>query len=211
MASNLPSSFSRGATSAAAQAPHPPAQSPPAQPQQAGPSVRDNLPMLLAVIALALGLLATYGAFFTDRPLSLAQKEELAGIADGLRSLQGRPIQMSAPMQGTVYINQSYPVSDMFPATFDMPLSFSIPIDTQLIAVSTTGQPVAFRVQENVPIKVDIPIQSATAFGNNTVTIQKDIPIDAVWSSNINVRAAYGQDLNGIIDDLDAMAGNVSG
>ena len=164
--------------------------------------------MVLAVIALALGLASLYGAFFMDRPISAAQKEQLAGIADGLRSLQDRQIRMSAPIHATVYINQSYPVKDMFPDTFDLPLSFSIPIDKQLIAVSTTGQPVAFRVQENVPIKVDIPIQSATAFGNNTVTIEKDMPIVADWSSDINVRAAYGQDLNGIIDKLDAMAGS---
>ena len=167
--------------------------------------------MLLAVIALALALIATYGAFFMDRPISAAQKEQLAGIAGDLRSLQDRQISMSAPIQATAYINQSYPVSSMFPATFDIPISFSIPIDTQMIAVSTTGQPVAFRVQENVPINVSIPIQSATAFGNNTVTIEKDMPIVAVWSSNINVRAAYGQDLNAIIDKLDAMAGSGSG
>ena len=217
MASNLPSSFSRGATASSVPAPHVPAQqaaslqSPRPEPQQAGSSAWGNLPMILAVVALALGLVSAYGAFFMDRPLSAAQKEQLAGIADDLRLLQNRQIQMSAPMQATVYINQSYPIKDMFPGTFDMPLSFNIPIDTQLIAVSTTGQPVAFRVQENVPIKVDIPIQSAAAFGNSTITIQKDMPVEAVWSSNINVRAAYGQELNGIIDSLDAMAGSGSG
>jgi hypothetical protein len=165
---------------------------------------------MLAGLALMLSLASLYGAFFAERPLSASQKDQIAGIANDLRSLQNREIQMSAPLQTTIHLNKTYPIRDMFPETFEIPLDFEIPIDTQLVAVSTTGQPVAFRVQENVPIKVRIPIKSAKAFGNNSVMINKDMPLEAVWSSSIRVRAAYGQDLNGIIDKLEAIAGEAS-
>ena len=206
MASSLPSSFSRPSSGGApayqpSAAPSPPPIRPPAE------SSGSSLPLVLAVIALLVSLACLYGTFFADRPMSPLQKAQLLGIADSLRSLQNREIQMSAPLQTFVYINATYPIKDMFPLTFDMPLDFEIPIDTQMVAVSTTGQPVAFRVQENVPIKVRIPINSARAFGNSTVQITKSLPLQTTWSSDIKVRAAYGQDLNSIIDKLETMAG----
>ncbi len=209
MPSSLPSSFSRpqfGSPSPdhrPASAPSPP-QPPPRPP---GASSGSSLPLMLALIALIVSLACLYATFFADRPMSPSQKAQLLGIADSLRSLQNREIQMSAPLQTFVYINATYPIKDMFPLTFDMPLDFEIPIDTQMVAVSTTGQPVAFRVQENVPIKVRIPINSARAFGNSTVQITKSLPLQTTWSSDIKVRAAYGQDLNSIIDKLETMAG----
>ncbi len=176
--------------------------------EQHSPQESDsNLPLILAAVSLLVSLLCLYGVFLAERPLSISQKEQLAGIANDLRALQNREIQMTAPLQTTIRLNKSYPIRDMFPDTFELPLEFEIPIDTQMVAVSTTGQPVAFRVQENVPIKVRIPISSAKAFGNNSVQINKEMPLEAVWSSSIKVRAAYGQDLNGIIDKLDALAG----
>jgi len=169
------------------------------------------MPMILSVIALVIALIAAYGAFMADRPLSAGQKEQIASIANDLRAFQERDITMTAPLQTSIYLNKTYPIRDMFPETFEIPLDFEIPIDTQLVAMSTTGQPVAFRVQENVPIKVRIPIKSAKAFGNNTIQIRKEMPLETTWSSSIKVRAAYGQDLNNIIDKLDSLAGGKSG
>jgi hypothetical protein len=163
--------------------------------------------MAIAVIALLISLACLYGTFFAEKPLSLAQKQALSGIADDLRALQNREIVSSSPVQTTISLNRSYPIKDLFPPTFNIPLDFEIPIDTQLIAVGASGQPLAFRVQDSVPIKVTVPISSATAFGNNTILIQKELPVQATFTSSIKIRAAYGQNLNAIIDKLDAMAG----
>ena len=206
MPSNLPSSFSRGG-----QKPYSPQEARPAPPsvpevaQQGGAS---NTVMIVAVLALALALLSVYGAYFMERPLSPAQKAQLMGIAEDLRTLQNRDIVMTAPVSTTITLNRSYPIKDLFPTEFEIPLSFIIPIDTQLVGLSGTGQPVQFRVQEEVPIQATIPISSSKAFGNNTIQIKKELPVEAKFTSAIKIRAAYGQDLNNIIDKLEAVAGN---
>ncbi|MCX8197123.1 MAG: hypothetical protein N3G80_02285 [Candidatus Micrarchaeota archaeon] len=209
MVSNLPSSFSKGSSSyssfeKSAQ------QSTSQETSQQRQDGQSNLAITVAFIALLVSIASFYFAFFAERPLSAHQKEQLLGIANDLRSLQNRDIKMTAPMYATVRINKTYPIRDMFPASFDVPLEFSIPINTQLVAVSTTGQPVIFRVDENVPIKAKIQINSQKAFGDHNITINKEMPIEATWSSDIKVRAAYGQDLNDIIDRLEKLAGEGS-
>ena len=164
--------------------------------------------MIVAALALALALLSVYGTFFMEKPLSPAQKAQLLGIAEDLRTLQNRNIVMTAPVSTTITLNRSYPIKDLFPTEFDIPLSFVIPIDTSLVGLSGTGQPVQFRVQEEVPIEVVVPISSSKAFGNNTIQIQKELPVEAKFTSAINIRAAYGQDLNNIIDKLESVANN---
>jgi hypothetical protein len=209
MPSNLPSSFSR---SGSAQKPSPALEerraAPPAIPSAAQPrgDPGGSITMIVAVIALALSLASAYGTFVMEKPLTQAQKAALTGIADDLRTLQNRDIVMSAPVSTTISLDKSYPIKDMFPPEFEIPLTFSIPIDTQLVGLGTTGQPVQFRVQDEVPISVKVPISSAEAFGSNTIRIKKDLPVEARFTSSIKIRAAYGQDLNKIIDKLDAIA-----
>ncbi len=205
MASNLPSSFSKPGSPPPQQY-TPPSYSSQAQ-QQAPSSGQSPLPAVIAIFALLLSLVSFYGAFFAERPLSSAQKDALVSIAEDLKSLQNREISMSAPVQTTISLNRSYPIKDLFPSTFDIPLDFEIPIDTQLIAVGASGQPLAFRVQDSVPIKVTVPISSAKAFGNNTILIQKELPVEAKFTSSIKIRATYGKELTGVIDKLEQMAG----
>jgi len=54
--------------------------------------------MVVAVLALALALLSVYGTYFMEKPLSPAQKAQLMGIAEDLRTLQNRNIVMTAPV-----------------------------------------------------------------------------------------------------------------
>ena len=204
MPSNLPSSFSHPGASKPYTAPEPQAQAPSAAPQGGA----SNITMIVAVLALALALASVYGTYFTEKPLSPAIKAQLLGIADDLKTLQNRDIVMTAPVSTTITLDRSYPIKDLFPSEFDIPLSFIIPIDTSLVGLSGTGQPVQFRVQEEVPIQATIPISSAKAFGNNTIQIKKELPVEAKFTSAIKIRAAYGQDLNKIIDKLESVAKN---
>lgn len=207
MPSNLPSSFSRPGP---AGRPY----SPPDDGRRAAPAADSaqqggagNTATIVALVALVLALASVYGTFFMERPLPPSQKAALAGIADDLRSLQNRDITMSAPVSTTISLDRSYPIRDLFPPEFDIPLTFDIPIDTQLVGLSATGQPVQFRVQEEVPISVTIPITSAIAFGNSTIQIKKEMPVEARFTSAIKIKAAYGQDINAIIDKIEAIAG----
>ncbi len=211
MVSTLPSRFSSNTGKAESK---PYSYSPPAggqkspQPQQRMQfPAESNLPLLLAAIALVIALASFYGAFFADKQLSESQKEKLLGIAEDLKALQDRDITMSAPVQTTIVLDRQYPIKDLFPKTFDLPLDFVIPVDAQVVGISSTGQPVSFFLDENVPIKATIPISSETAFGDNTIHLKKELPVEAIFSSSISVRAAYGQELNGIIDKLESIAG----
>ena len=206
MPSNLPSSVSHGSPKPYA----PPVEkysSPPQHvPEMAQQGGASNITMIIAVLALALALLSVYGTYFVEKPLSYGQKTLLLGIAEDLRTLQNRDIVMTAPVSTTISLNKSYPIKDLFPSEFNIPLSFIIPIDTQLVGLSGTGQPVQFRVQEEVPIQATIPISSAKAFGNSTIQIMKELPVEAKFTSAIKIRAAYGQDLNKIIDKIESVA-----
>lgn len=210
MPSNLPSSYSRAGAQASAPTITPPAVAGAPKPPQFSGGSDSTLPFFIAVLSLIIALAALYGAFFAERPVSPAQKEVLLGIANDLKTLQEREIALSAPVQTTIELNRSYPISELFPAQFEIPIDFTIPVDTQLVGVSTTGVPVAFRVQEEVPIKAIIPINSARAFGNKTIQIQKTLPVEAKFTSIVKVRTAYGTDLNSMIDKLNKLAGQAS-
>ena len=205
MASSLPSSFGKP------QPQYAPVQ-PQEQPKPATAHVGESSLMYIAVIvALVLALASFYGTFFMDRPLSAGQKAQIAAIAGDLKTLQDRNMVLSAPVSTTIYLNKSYPIKDLFPPQFDIPLQFEIPINTTLVGISSNGQPVQFQIQESVPINVTIPISSAEAFGTSEIQIQKELPVETQFTSSISVKAAYGQDLNKIIDQLNAIAGQGSG
>lgn len=207
MPSNLPSSYSRpGAPQPQAFTP-PQAQSAPPQQPQFGGNPYSSPALYVAILALLVAFAAIYVSFSAERQLSPAQKEALLGIAKDLRALQDREIALSAPVATTIELNRSYPISELFPAQFDIPINFNIPVDTQLVGISTTGAPASFRVQESVPIKAIIPISSAKAFGNKSILIQKTLPVEARFTSIVKVKTAYGNDLNSMIDKLEALAG----
>ena len=120
--------------------------------------------------------------------------------------MQSKDITMTTPIRTTVYINKSFPLQDIFPPTFSLPISFNIPVNAQIVGISSSGQPVIFRVNESVPIVASVPIDSEKTFGNSFITIQKDIPIDSRFDAAVSIRAAYGSELNKIIDKLDQLA-----
>lgn len=207
MPSSLPSSF--GGPQVPSQN-VPPARSAPSQPvMQAAPS--SNLPLILAGVALALSLLSVYGTFFMDHPLSGNQRAALLGIASDLRSLQQRDITMTAPVQTTVVLNSTYPLAEMFPSTFTIPLQFDLPIDTQLLAIGPNGEPFSAHVQDTVPITVSVPISSAQAFGNSTLTLNKELPVNVQFTSSVKIGDTYKAELDGVISKVEALAGGQNG
>ena len=204
-ASNMPSGLigrAAGTPSAAS----PTAGFSPRNPSQAAATSPSPLPILIASLALVVALAALFVAFTIPSPLSSQQKQELKEISDALRSLQSKDITMTTPIRTTVYINKSFPLQDIFPPTFSLPISFNIPVNAQIVGISSSGQPVIFRVNESVPIVASVPIDSEKTFGNSFITIQKDIPIDSRFDAAVSIRAAYGSELNKIIDKLDQLA-----
>lgn len=208
-ASNVPSGLkSRQAFSAAQPAAgvaFPSSAGFPAQKQVPAPSGGSSLPLMISFIALIIALAALFVAFTVPSPISPAQKAQLKEISNALRTLQSKDITMTTPIRTTVYIDKSFPLQDIFPSTFSLPLSFNIPVNTQLVGVSASGQPVIFKVSETIPVVANVPIDSEKTFGNSFITIKKEIPIESRFNAAVNIRAAYGSELNTIIDKLDEM------
>jgi len=207
MPSSLPSSFGKSAIPTGDISPPKSMENRPEMPK-VSPS---SLPLILAVIALLLSLISVYGVFFSDKALSSAQKAELAGIASDLRSLEQRDITLSVPITTTVVMNKSYPMKDMFPATFEIPLSFDIPIDTNLIAIGPNGQPFSAHIQDKIPVSVSVPVSSDTAFGSTAITLNKEIPVDAKFTSSVKIGSTYNAELDSIISRLESLAGGQNG
>src|SRR3989344_9524762 len=170
-----------------------------------------SLPIILAGMALLLSLVSIYGVFFMDRPIGPVQKAELLVIASDLRSLEQRDITMTAPVETTIVMIKSYPLKDVFPATFEIPLEFEIPLDTNLLAIGPNGQPFSARIQESIPIKIRVPVSSEQAFGATAITFKKELPVDATFSTSIKLGATYGSELNSIISRLEKLAGEKEG
>ena len=206
MPSSLPSSFGKSVSTR----PIAPPSSMESHPEMPHVSA-SNLPMILAGIALILSLASIYGVFFVDRPLSPAQKTELLGIASDLRSLQQRDITMSVPIETTILMNKSYPLKDVFPSTFELPLEFVIPLDTNLLAIGPNGQPFSARIQEDIPVKVNVQISSEQAFGATAISFKKELPVDAVFSTSVKIGATYGSELGSIVERLENLAGEKPG
>ncbi|MCX6769418.1 MAG: hypothetical protein NT051_01925 [Candidatus Micrarchaeota archaeon] len=169
-----------------------------------------SLPLFIAVIAIGLSLFNVYLFYYGEKPLSPSQRVEIQGISDSLKALQNREITVTAPVQSEIYLNKSYLIRDMFPPQFEMPLEFDIPIDTQMVGISTSGQPVSFRMQESVPIKTKIMVSSEKAFGNSSIQIKKAIPIQVDMYANVKIRSAFRDDISGITDRLDKLAAGIS-
>ncbi|VVB57856.1 Uncharacterised protein [Candidatus Anstonella stagnisolia] len=210
-ATNIPSGLkSRQAFSAAQASSSAPFQGSaaafPAQKPHPVSSGGSSLPLIISFLALIIAFAALFVAFTIPSPISPDQKAQLKEISNALRTLQSKDITMTTPIRTTVYIDKSFPLQDIFPASFSLPISFNIPVNTQLVGVSSSGQPVIFKVSDTIPVVANVPIDSEKTFGNSYITIKKEIPIESRFNAAVNIRAAYGSELNTIIDKLDAMS-----
>lgn len=206
MPSSLPSSFGKGVPTRDIAPPHS-VESHPEMPKVEASSY----PLIIASVALILALASLYGVFFMDRPLGANQKAQILGIASDLRTLGQRDITMSMPVETTIRLNKSYPLKDAFPATFEIPLEFEIPIDTNLLAIGPNGQPFSARIQESIPIRIKVPVSSEQAFGSTAISFNKELPVDATFSTSVKIGATYGQELDAVIEKLEKLAGEEKG
>jgi hypothetical protein len=206
MPSSLPSSY----VQSGAKAPQPryvPSEPQKNAPAQSGGGGFGGLSILIAIIALGISVYSLYATYTADTSLSASQKEQIAGISNDLKALQNKDIALYAPVQTKLRLNKSYPIRDLFPATFNMPLEFALPIDTEVVGISSSGQPVRFKLQESVPIKTVISVNSSKAFANGSIKMDSDLPVNVELYTSVKIRSFYREELNSIIDRLDGLSG----
>ncbi len=169
------------------------------------------LPLLLSIIALLLGAGALYLTLTAPHGLSPDDRAQLAGITADLRTIQQKQITLTSPLHTTVYIEKSFPASDIFPSNFALPLVLSVPVDTTVTAQSNTGQLVPLHINDTIDVRSEIPIDLNKTLSGVPITIRKEIPIDTQFSVNLQVSAVYGKELNDLIGRLEKLSQNSTG
>ncbi len=161
-------------------------------------------PLLWALVAISL-LLSIVSLYLASAPrgFSADDRLRLLSIADDLRSIQGREIVMTSPLKTTAYIEETFPVSDIFPDNFALQVNGSIPLNQQIAAQSNTGQVVVLNVAGNIPVNASLPVD--TAGSKAKITIKKEIPIDTKFYATLKVETVYGKEFNDMIDKLEAI------
>lgn len=165
-----------------------------------------SLPIILSVLALLLAASSLYLTISAPHGLSEADRSSLKAIAGDLRTIQQKEITLSSPLRTTVFVEKTFPVSDILPNYFSIPLSFNMPIDAQLTAISNTGQIVPLRINDTLVVRTLVPLDVNKTYGGVNVHISKEIPIDTRFAVNLRVSAVYGKELNDMIDRLERLA-----
>ncbi|MDE1798438.1 MAG: hypothetical protein KGH63_03465 [Candidatus Micrarchaeota archaeon] len=171
-----------------------------------GEGAGSRLPLLLSVIAVLISLGALYFSLATPHGLTADDRAQLSAITDDLRAIQSKQITLTSPLQTTVYIDQSFPASDIFPSNFALPLSFDVPIDTTVTAQSNTGQLVPLHINDSLEVRTAVPLDLNKTLSGVPITISKEIPIDTHFSVTMQVSAVYGKELNDLINRLDNLS-----
>jgi len=200
--SSLPSGISRGGTSASDFKPSPPK----IVAGDAGGAGGNTLLFILVFASLAISLFSLYIATTAQTGLPAKDREQLRAIAEDLRQVQQKEITLSSPLKTTAYIEESFPISDVFPTNFAVPVKGSIPIVQQVAAQGPSGQIVPLKINTTVAINGEIPIDANKSMSNARITIKKEIPIDTRFYTTLRIQAAYGNEFNNIIDRLTAMS-----
>jgi len=158
----------------------------------------------IAILALIVAVASLFFAF-SQAGLSEQDRIDLRAIAQNLRDIQQKEIVMTSPLRTTVVVDESFPITDIFPKDFALEIDQDVPVDSQLTAYSNTGQVVTLNIADDLRIKSKIPIASQSLEGVN-VRINKEIPIDTRFSATLKVNVVYGKELNEIINKLEQIS-----
>jgi len=165
-----------------------------------------SLPTALGVVAVLLALLSLYVSITAQRGLGDADRAELMAIADDLRAIQQKEIVMSSPLRTTVVIDKTFPIIDIFPDGFDLKIDGKIPVNTNVLARTSTGQVLNLKIEDEIGFSSDVPIDSKKAMQGVMVNINKEIPIETQFSATLKVSAVYGKELNDMISRVENLA-----
>lgn len=186
-----------------------PADSSSYQPFEGAGSGGSPWPLVLSLIALLLGATSLYISMnnTSGGAITAADRTQLAGIAQDLRSLQQKEFSATSPdLQTVVSVEKSFPLSDILPQTFYLPLSLNIPVQGMVSGISANGQVATFRVNDTLQLRASVPVDMTNATKGIMVNINKDIPITTRIRSSFKISMVFGDELNSIIQRLEAMS-----
>jgi hypothetical protein len=170
------------------------------------PSIQADNSTFIAVIALILAVVSLFISV-SSGGFSQADKDDLRAIASDLREIQQKEIVLTSPLKAKVVVDESFPITDILPENFKLYINEEVPVDSQLVGRSSTGQIVTFNVVDKLPIKAEVPIDTKRSLAGVDVNINKEIPIDTQFSVTMKVNAVYGKELNDIINRLEKISG----
>lgn len=161
----------------------------------AGSGKKDNMPLIISIIALILAV-ASFGLALGGGAMN---KQQLSSIASDLEAMQSKQLEVSAPIDSSVFIDEQIPLSEVMPA-YTVPVDISIPLQGVYNGITPTGN-IRVMLNETVPVHLEIPI-NGTAFSSRAIRINREIPVKVYASSKFTIRDIYGNSLQDIIDRL---------
>ncbi|PIT85039.1 hypothetical protein COU37_00785 [Candidatus Micrarchaeota archaeon CG10_big_fil_rev_8_21_14_0_10_45_29] len=165
-----------------------------------------SLSTVLVIVAVLLSLLSLYISISAPRGLGDADRAELMAIADDLRAIQQKEIVMSSPLRTTVVIDKTFPIIDILPDGFSLKIDGKIPVNTNVLAKTSTGQVLNLKIEDDIELNSEVPIDSKKAMQGVMVNINKEIPIETQFSATLKVSAVYGKELNDMISRVENLA-----
>jgi len=160
------------------------------------------LPLGIAAVALILAIAALFLAWDANSKLA-GIKVEAKALAQDVKTLGDRKIILSAPVRTTTGINKTIPLGSLLASTFSIPIDFQIPVNTNLVAIGSNGQPTTFAVKDNISIRAEIPIDTEKAMAGQYLTISETIPVDTQVTTNVTLSTIYGTEIADIANRLE--------
>lgn len=175
-----------------------------------GNSGGSSWPLILSIIALLLGATSLYFSLcktMAAPTFSAADRASLRSIAADMRAMQKKEFTLSSQdTQTIVKIEKSFPLSDILPDDYTIPISINIPLQSSVSAISPNGQVVPLRINENLTIRTQIPLNlSKTDAANLMVNINQEVPVSTRIRGTIPISTVFPSEFNSIITKLEIM------
>jgi hypothetical protein len=155
-----------------------------------------KLPLLISVLALLVAVMALMVSMQGTGGIGKAQ---LSAIATDLEKMQGKQMEVGAPVASTVFIDKEIPLSEVIP-DFTVPVDIVVPIQGTYNGITPTGT-IRVTLNESVPMRLNIPVKSSL-FATKNIRINKEIPVNVYASARFTVRELYGKEFQDIIDRI---------
>ncbi len=164
-----------------------------------------NLPLLLAVLAVAISLLALGLALFYHPSAQAVPSAELKAIAEDLKGIRDSGMGFEGPVSTVTELNAEIPASEAMGETLQVPIEMEIPISGKVSGTSPWGGVVQFPVSGTIPVKMTVDM----GIGNTSqaIRIKTSVPSNTTAKFALNPSEEWKQKLDDIIQRLEKTAG----
>ena len=160
---------------------------------------------LIAVSLVAAIASLALAAYSTVTLMSF--KGEVRQIAQDLKTMQGKAmVTFSTPVAANITLQKTIPLARLFPGEYTIPIDTQLRLKKRITAVSSSGTPIFFDLDETIPVKGSIPL-NGDAVNAYSLTINEKVPVNQNITMVVTISDAYPQEYTDMIKRLEALGG----